>query len=65
VQNLELKKATGDGADVAIFYHRDGERVSEPGLIVLGKVKAGIEALEVSGVMEATIELASNCVKRD
>jgi hypothetical protein len=31
--------------------------VPDPGLIVLGKVKAGIDALNVSGTIEATIEL--------
>jgi hypothetical protein len=46
------------GPDVAIFYHQDGERIPDPGLIVLGKVKAGIEALNVRGAIEATIELA-------
>ena len=46
------------GPDVAIFYRQDGERIPDPGLIVLGKVKAGIEALNVRGAIEATIELA-------
>ena len=44
------------GPDVAIFYRQDGERIPDPGLIVLGKVKAGIEALDVPGAIEATIE---------
>jgi len=46
------------GPDVAIFYRQDGERIPDPGLIVLGKVTVGIEALNVRGPMEATIELA-------
>src|SRR5258705_11646544 len=46
------------GPDVAIFYRQDGERIPDPGLIVLGKVKAGIEALDVPGAIKATIELA-------
>src|SRR6516165_5898773 len=29
------------GPDLAIFYRQDGERIPDPGLIVLGKVKAG------------------------
>ena len=33
------------GPDVAIFYRQDGERIPDPGLIVLGKIKAGVEAL--------------------
>ncbi len=40
------------GPDVAIY----------PGLIVLGKVKAGIEALDLPGAIEATIELAQATV---
>ena len=50
------------GPDVAIFYRQDGERIPDPGLIVLGKVKAGIEALDVPGAIEATIELAQATV---
>ena len=50
------------GPDVAIFYRQDGERIPDPGLIVLGKVTAGIEALNVRGPMEATIELAQTTV---
>ena len=50
------------GPDVAIFYRQDGERIPDPGLIVLGRVKAGIEALDVPGAIEATIELAQSTV---
>jgi hypothetical protein len=46
------------GPDVAIFYRQDGERIPDPGLIVLGKIKAGVEALDVRGAIRATIELA-------
>ncbi len=46
------------GPDVAIFYRQDGERISHPGLIVLGKIKAGVEALNVPGAIHATIELS-------
>jgi hypothetical protein len=53
------------GPDVAIFYRQDGERIPDPGLIVLGKVKAGIEALNVRGPIEATIELARATVCRE
>ena len=45
------------GPDVAIFYRQDGERIPDPGLIVLGKIKAGVEALNVPGAIHATIEL--------
>jgi hypothetical protein len=46
------------GPDVAIFYRQDGERIPDPGLIVLGKIKAGLEALNVPGTISATIELS-------
>ena len=42
---------------MAIFYRQDGERI-HPGLIVLGKIKAGVEALNVPGAIRATIELS-------
>jgi hypothetical protein len=44
------------GPDVAIFYRQDGERIPEPGLIVLGKIKTGMEAFNVPGAISATIE---------
>ena len=44
------------GPDLAIFYRHDGERIPEPGLIVIGKVKAGVEALSDRGAISATIE---------
>ena len=43
---------------MAIFYRQDGERIPDPGLIVLGKIKAGVEALNVPGAIRATIELS-------
>jgi hypothetical protein len=46
------------GPDVAIFYRQDGECIPDPGLIVLGKVKTGVEALNVRGAIRATIELS-------
>src|SRR5258707_6315821 len=39
------------GPDVAIFYRQDGERIPDPGLIVLGKIKAGLQALHVPGAL--------------
>ena len=44
------------GPDVAIFYRQDGESIPAPGLIVLGKIKAGMEAFAVPGVIRVTIE---------
>jgi hypothetical protein len=46
------------GPDVAIFYRQNWERIPEPGLIVLGKIKAGVDALNVMGALRATIELS-------
>jgi hypothetical protein len=46
------------GPDVAIFYRQDGERIPDPGLIVLGKIKTGVEALAVLGAIRATMERA-------
>ena len=44
------------GPDVAIFYRQDGERIPDPGLIIIGKIKAGIEAFAVPRAIRATIE---------
>jgi hypothetical protein len=44
------------GPDLAIFYRHDGERFPEPGLIVLGRIKAGVDALSGRGAINATIE---------
>jgi hypothetical protein len=46
------------GPDVAIFYRQNWERIPEPGLIVLGKIEAGVEALNVASAVRATIELS-------
>ncbi len=45
------------GPDVAIYYRHDGQAIPDPGIIVLGKIDAGIEALNVPGSVELTIEL--------
>jgi hypothetical protein len=46
------------GPDVAIFYRQNWERIPEPGLIVLGKIRAGVDVLNVMGAIRATIELS-------
>ena len=43
------------GPDVAIYYKDDGAKIPEPGIIVLGKVDAGVEALNVPGSVRVTI----------
>jgi hypothetical protein len=45
------------GSDVAIYYRYDGERIPDPGIIIIGKVDSGVETLNVSGSVKVTIEL--------
>ena len=33
------------GPDVAIFYRHDGQEIPDPGIIVIGKIDSGVEAL--------------------
>ena len=47
------------GPDVAIFYRNDREAIPDPGIIVLGKIDSGVEALNVEGSVKVTIELAN------
>jgi hypothetical protein len=46
------------GPDVAIFYRHDGQSIPAPGIIVIGKIDYGVEALNVDGPIKVTIELA-------
>jgi hypothetical protein len=48
------------GPDVAIFYRHDGQSIPDPGIIVLGKIDSGVEALNVAGSVKVTFELASH-----
>ena len=43
--------------DVAVYYRQDGERIPEPGIIIIGKIDSGVEALNVTGPVKVTIEL--------
>ena len=45
------------GPDVAIYYRQDGDKIPEPGIIVIGKIDSGVEALNVAGSVKVTIEL--------
>ncbi len=45
------------GPDVAIFYRDDGEKIPDPGIIVIGKIDSGVEALNVAGSVKVTVEL--------
>jgi hypothetical protein len=44
------------GHDVAIYYRQDGKRIPAPGIINIGHIEAGIEAFEVPGSLDVTIE---------
>jgi hypothetical protein len=45
------------GPDVAIFYRNDGQEIPDPGIIVIGKIDSGVEALNVAGSVQVRIEL--------
>jgi hypothetical protein len=45
------------GPDVAVYYRDDGERIPNPGIIVLGTVDFNVEALHVPGSVRVTIDL--------
>lgn len=46
------------GPDLAIFYRHDGQEIPDPGIIVIGKIDSGVEALDVAGSVNVTVELA-------
>jgi hypothetical protein len=45
------------GPDIAIFYRHDGERIPDPGIIVIGKVGADVVAFDVPGPAKVRMEL--------
>src|SRR5439155_54112 len=45
------------GPDLAIFYRNDGEKIPNPGIIVIGKIDSGVAALDIAGSVKVTIEL--------
>ena len=45
------------GPDVAMFYRHDGPSIPSPGIIVMGKIDSGVEALNVPGSVKVRIEL--------
>jgi hypothetical protein len=45
------------GPDVAIFYRHDGQKIPAPGIIVLGRIENGLDALNVPGSITAKVEL--------
>jgi hypothetical protein len=44
---------------VAIYYRQDSEKIPDPGIIVIGKIDAGVEALNVPGPVKVRIEPVS------
>ena len=48
------------GPDVAMFYRQDGQSIPSPGIIVMGKIDSGVEALNVPGSVKVTIERVEN-----
>jgi hypothetical protein len=45
------------GPDIAIYYHQDGDKIPSPGIIVVGRIDSGVEALKVPGSVNVKIEL--------
>jgi hypothetical protein len=45
------------GPDLAIYYNHDGERVPDPGIIIIGKISTGLEALNVPGSVKVRMDL--------
>jgi hypothetical protein len=45
------------GPDLSIFYCHDGQKILVPGIIVVGKVDSGVEALNVPDSLKVTVEL--------
>jgi hypothetical protein len=45
------------GPDVAIYYQHDGEKIPNPGIIVIGKLDSGVDAFNVPGSAEIKIEV--------
>lgn len=41
---------------LAIYYRHDGQTIPSPGIIVLGRIEAGADALNVPGDVKVTIE---------
>ena len=51
------------GPDVAIFYRNNGEKIPNPGLIIIGKIDAGVEGFNVQGSVKVKMELMHGCAR--
>lgn len=45
------------GTDIAIYYKEDHETIPNPGIIIIGKIDSNVEAFELDGSAQLTIEL--------
>jgi hypothetical protein len=45
------------GPDGAVFYRHDGQKIPDPGIIVIDRFDSSVEALNVPGAVKMTIEL--------
>ena len=52
------------GPDVAIFYRHDGQRVPQPGIVVLGRIDSGVDVFDVPGSTSVTIAFISGAQGR-
>jgi hypothetical protein len=48
------------GPDVAMYYRHDGQSILSPGIIVMGKMNSGVEALNLPGSVKVMMELIQN-----
>lgn len=45
------------GPDIAIFYHHDGQSIPAPGIVILGEIDSGADALKkYDGTVDVTIK---------
>lgn len=45
------------GGNFVIFYRHDGLTIPSPGIVLLGKIDAGVEVFDVPGSVTVTVEL--------
>jgi hypothetical protein len=43
---------------LAVYYHQDGRAIPSPGIIPIAKIDTGVEAFDVPGAVNVTIDLA-------
>jgi hypothetical protein len=44
------------GPDIAIFYRQDGEKIPDPGIIILGRINGSLNAFSKRSAINVTIE---------